>query len=774
MNFFIKEIIMRAVLSIIMCFICFCAKAQSNLFGTVVAAPDSVGVCDCNIALVCGDSICYETKPELDGGFFIGGVTNGDYTVEVDGLGYETFRQEISVDENMMLIIVLQPLSSINLGEVIVSADRSDMVKRTHDGQIFYLSDDAKNKRNPFMALQEIPLLISNPNTSQIQTIDGVTPLILIDGNRVNSGIAPIDPQEIESVEVITNPSARYLKYGYKSVVNIKLKRKQSPYQWFELATRHDIPLNYGFGVGYFEVGDPKYSLYGRAVYNYRYHDDYDMEMSRTDTGYVQQFSQCQRFDGWNWVGELLFKANPTRSNYFAAHLFGTTETKKNSLNGSGDMTIVEQDALPYDFNGNARNESAIITGSAYYKHSFENNSEIEARVAYNFNKNDYADKRIDEYESEQPSVYSYEQQFHNKRQSGLLQIDYSNSYSDYGIVTAGAHTSLRYDRVTHASQPYSRFKHREISQYVYAGWVNKFWNKVWFVATAGIDGIWLKADESSNQYFRPRVSLGLTWIIDSHHSVGLDYQLTNTAPEVGQLNPYNTSTDIMTENVGNPYLLPQSMHYLPLTYTYNIEGLYIRPIAYYKRINDMISRTGYTNANGVFVSTYENLGHFSQVLAALDVSYRLNHGRVYAKCGWYANYYTGQPRHNMFFVQGGFNYTLDKFSFYGKFGYQDRSIDSDISWTRYYKPLLAELQVNYNITPDFYIGACLQHFTGKYHSKTTIETGSYIQIEDIYHVDRNLRPWVILRYTFRRNESRKIKLDNVLESKEQGISITP
>ena len=57
--------------------------------------------------------------------------------------------------------------------------------------------------------------------------LNGETPLILINGNIINSGISPINPSDIESVEVINTVPARYLQDGYNGIVNIKLKKYQ-------------------------------------------------------------------------------------------------------------------------------------------------------------------------------------------------------------------------------------------------------------------------------------------------------------------------------------------------------------------------------------------------------------------------------------------------------------------------------------------------------------------------------------------------------------------
>ncbi len=749
------------------------SHAQSKLSGSVVSATDSTGIELCNITLIQGDNVIYTTVTDANGAFALDSIAGGHYAVEMDIFGFNTHRDSLHIANHtsyVMPTVSLTPRMTTELNEVVITADRSHSVTRTADGQIFYLSETAKKQHNPFKALQEIPLLISDPSRSSISTIDVNSPLILIDGNRVNSGVAPISPADILSVEVITNPSARYIKDGVKAIINIKLKRKEKPYIWYELATRNDIPLGYGFGVGYFEIGNPKYSLYGRSSVNYTYHDDTDSEISRSDTGYTQDFSQRNRNDKRNWEGELLFKANPSGADYFATHFYATTGINKDRLTGNGNL-MTDDASSPYSFHGNSRDKSTIITASSYYKHAFRKGNELEARVAYNYNKNRLTNARSDIFTDEAQNLLT-RQLFNNRRHSASLQIDYQNEYSENGVFSAGAHTSLTLDRVEHAFQPYSMFKHNEVSQYIYAGWVNKFFNKLWFVGSAGVEGIWLKADAYSNHYFRPRVSVGLNWVINQHNSIGLDYQLTNTAPEVGQLNPFNTSTDMIVKNVGNPYLRPQYMQYIPLSYTYNIKGLYVRPVVYYKRINDMLSATGYTDEDGAFVSTYENHGHFTQLYAVLHLSYRLKNGGVYGSAGWYGNYYKKQSAHSAFTSQFGFYYYVKKFSFYGTFSYDNRFV-SKLAVTRYYRPSMAELQVNYNFTPDFYIGACLTHSTGEYHTRTITRSGSYKQIDNTKYRERNLRPWIIIRYTFRKNSDRKINLNKVLNSQEKGIKLS-
>lgn len=764
---------MRSVVSLIFLFITLCAGAQTNVYGAVVSQADSVGIGNCNITLLQGDSIMHTVVAEADGGYFIRNVTDGRYTLEADALGYEDYYDTIEVKAGVSpLMLFMKPRKVTQLDELVVEGDRSKTVTITSGGQKFYLSASAKKERNPFKALQEIPLLLSDMATSTVKLISGESPLVLIDGNRVNSGIAPIEPADIESVEVITNPSARYIKDGVKAIINIKLRRKEHPYTWFELATRHEVPIARGFGVGYFEVGNPKYSLYGRVSDNYSHNLDVEKYVTRSNAGYSQQFKELGRFGGNSIEGELLFKGNPTKDDYFAVHAFAKHRKADSDFDGDGTIDVAGSESVPYAYDAADREKNLILTGSAYFKHTFDARSELEASLAYNYNKNRVADERYDYY-TNTPEPYVDENLFRNRRHSGSFNINYINEYHSDASFSAGASVDFNSDKIVHALEPYSVFRHRQTGAYAYAGWVKRFFGRVWLNASCGVQGMWLEADDFSQNFVFPRAAANINWPIDSHNSLSLAYQYTSDAPSIGQLTPYNTSTDITTQTVGNPDLKPQNMHYIPLTYTFYSGNWYVMPSFYYKRVNKMLSPVGYTNEDGVYVSTYANLGHFSQTNALLSVNYRLKSGRILLQGGCLSNYYKGQDRHHAYYVNLDFNYTLKKFYFALSMAYWNQGIDSPISWHRYYSPAKAEAQVNYFITPNFYVGVCLQNFAGSHRATLYTESGTYRQVVKSHRKDLNMRPWFIVRYTFRKNSDRKIKLDKVLESKESGISIT-
>ena len=515
------------------------AHGQNVFHGDIVSMNGKVGIANGYVLLIQDGKIFKTTSSDKKGHFSLSNVPDGNYAVEVTCLGYQTVCDSLCITETTKRIYKLEEETKI-LDEVIVV----------------------------------IPTIISDVNTSSVKMLNGETPLILINGNMVNSGIGPISPADIESVEVVNSVSARYLQEGVTSILNIKLKKQTKPYLWLEGATRHEIPLDNGFGVGYFEVGNHKVSLYGRAAYHYKYHDDVESLVNRENTGYKQSYNLSTRNDGSKWIGELLLKYQMTARDYFAAQIYDSYHATKE--NGSARGFYKTDISQAYGFNSLDKNRSNILTTSLYYKHTFTKNSELELRLAYNFNKNKYTANRKDFYDEQ---LDEDDTRYDNKRHSGSFNIDYSKEFANNGSLIAGSRSTLVMDEINNLMGKNPLFKHHNYNQYMYVGYGGscKFLR---YNASIGLEGIWAKAGEVSYCYFRPRGNVSTTWVVNFHNSVRLSYRLTNTAPNVAYINPYNTSTDSLLVSIGNPELKPQMTQYASVSYTLNGKriGIHVLP----------------------------------------------------------------------------------------------------------------------------------------------------------------------------------------------------
>lgn len=732
--------------------------AQVTMTGKVINGENGKSLEDAHVSVSRNDSIVAFAVTGSDGRFRIPQLEACAYTVIIRQLGFETLQKYVPADSLAVFQTFTLPKQAVKLDELVVEGDQSMVVTRTANGQKFYLSKEAKETENPFMALKEIPVLVSNDATNSVTMLDGSQPMVLIDGNWVNSGISPINPKDIESVEVIDVPGARFLKEGYRNVINIKLRRDRTPYMYFETATRHEVPLRNGFGVVYFEVGNKNVSLYGRSAINYTHDDKNETDIVRETSAYSQAFKQLGKTNGHDWLGELILKWRVSDKDYVAVHGYTTTKRFKNTLNGEG--TITTGVVSPYIYDSRYRDNSKVWTASAYYRHTFAPGKDLEMRFAYNYNDNSNGGNRSDVYPD---YTYLNDFLFKNNRNSGSFSLDYSNN-----AFSLGSKTTVNKDEINQVSEGYPVFNHRRWNEYVYGSYYGRV-KRFQYMLSAGVDMVWLKAGDVENSYVRPRGSLSGTYSFNDNNSLQLSYMMDNSFPSEALLNPYNTSTDSLVVETGNPYLTPMMSHTVSLAYTFNRKGLYVSPGITYARTTDVIEAFGTTDG-GIYTSSYRNYGYNAVLKTSADVSYRIKKwGRVYGGTGMYRDYYTGVSGKNAVTANVGFEARYKKLYFNMAVEYRSRAY-SPLTRIKYNSPTYASAQVNFNIKKNLYVAVCIQSLDA--YSQTMVTRDG-----DFYSWSKNrhttaLRPWILIRYSIRKNAKKKINLGNVLYNQESGISL--
>lgn len=151
---------------------------------------------------------------------------------------------------------------AIQIGEVTVEANRSNTVKRTAQGQTFMLSAASMKKKDIIQALQEIPALTIDPDTRKIFMSNGSQPLVLINGVRRERGLSAISPEDIISVDVVQTASAEFMREGYTSVVNIKVKKSDRKYMLVNAGINTHPAIRFGIADASLETGNSRSSFY--------------------------------------------------------------------------------------------------------------------------------------------------------------------------------------------------------------------------------------------------------------------------------------------------------------------------------------------------------------------------------------------------------------------------------------------------------------------------------------------------------------------------------
>lgn len=162
-------------------------------------------------------------------GFFsLKNIPKGDYLLKISFIGYENFTQPIQVESSKINLgtIALQQTSE-NLSEVVVEKKRSGFSyavdRKTINASAF------PNATNTIDLLTNVPSLQVSVD-GKITYREGGTFSVYINGIAVKDGqerLRTLDASQIEKIDIITNPSARYSASGTAGIIRVTLKKKR-------------------------------------------------------------------------------------------------------------------------------------------------------------------------------------------------------------------------------------------------------------------------------------------------------------------------------------------------------------------------------------------------------------------------------------------------------------------------------------------------------------------------------------------------------------------
>ncbi|AUD01899.1 outer membrane beta-barrel family protein [Spirosoma pollinicola] len=174
------------------------------------------------------DSLLTGSQANGEGVFVVSNLPSGSLTMRVTFVGYQTLEQTIRINQAQTDVgtLALKPDASM-LKEVNVTGEKSaismTMEKRTFNvaKNLTTIGGTAENvlKNVPSITLDES----GNPSLRNMATT------IYVNGKPTQLTLSQIPANQIESVEVISNPSARYDASTSGGIVNLVLKKNRLP-----------------------------------------------------------------------------------------------------------------------------------------------------------------------------------------------------------------------------------------------------------------------------------------------------------------------------------------------------------------------------------------------------------------------------------------------------------------------------------------------------------------------------------------------------------------
>lgn len=603
--------------------------AQSLVQGRVQDA-DKVPLEGCSVWFLQADTLAGSCITDSKGNFTLKNLPEGDYVCRVSMIGFKQAERTFRLAGKVGLPPFVLEKELTQLDEVTVTADRRDVVKSDAGSLTYTLSEHAKQSRTAYEALMEIPRLLVDPVQRKITLASsGKSPLILIDGVRREGYMDALNPEIIESVEVVEVPSARYT--GDESttcILNIHLKRdKLHPYVNGIAAVTHAVTSKYGVGTVSLETGDSISSLY-LSLQDFYYKDDMSDLYSESLSGDLLRRQSSKSEYNCNVISAMLGGDRIFSDKDYAAFSLGWYTHPTRTRDDEQGTVEYLSDGRTSDMSGyqKSNNHYHMVGADVYYKHSFSKDHTLELTGNYTYNGRTSRGERN---ELNDFFLNSHTIDLDNSYHSGTLKADYAKTFGGKYTLSAGSNTGYSVTDIDDKLDGLPSFLYKRWKEYLYAGFDNNRSDaKFKYSLSVGVDMMFTEADGVKNHYIDVLPAVALTYRFNPVHTLTLSYNRLRFSPSISMLNPRNLSTDSLYIQQGNPFLTPSYQDNVRLGYRLNYKKLFFEPYVAYTYASKLISAFGFVEDN-VYTNTYKNFQCASILMAGGSLNYNLPFGNL-------------------------------------------------------------------------------------------------------------------------------------------------
>lgn len=551
---------------------------------------------------------------EENGSFLLDKLEAGSYKIEFSYVGFKSEDRLIDLSENKDLGKISLSESSEKLNETTVVA-KAPTITKTAEKLVFNVENTSFSVGSTMDLLKKTPGVLVMGNEIKVKLN---APIIFINGKRVYLSSSEVisllentDAANIKSIEVITNPSAKYdadagtvlniitskaISIGYKGSVNTTFEQAVYP--------------KYNFGTSHF-YKNKWLNLY--ASYNYKTRKEY-----KEDDSYIRFFQPDEVSTKSIWETDFNRTTNSENHNGHVVLDFTLDEKSTVSLTSNisvspnvtyqnnGETLIydsqmqldstrttksgVEYDkqnlAFSLDYNRSLNDSGSTISATANYISYDHNQDQNVGSDYFSDNGTFLRNNSFQTYSDQNSSIFTAQTDYTTTILEGDFEVGLKLSSID-------TDSKLDYFDVLGSSSNFNSllsddFNYKEA---IYAQYFNysKSWKKWSF--NAGIRGEYTDIDAisrslgevNSQKYYELFPTTSVSYKLNENNVLGLSYKRSIQRPRYESLNPFRY---FITENnfiAGNPNLKPAIEDRITLSYDYKNKLFFS---FYYQKVN--------------------------------------------------------------------------------------------------------------------------------------------------------------------------------------------
>lgn len=568
------------------------------------------------------------------------------YKLKISAIGYSTLERKVSFELNMagmrtgdmsgMLNAVDKDLGNFKLTidaqqlENVTVVSNKPLLTMNIDRKVFNVEKNLTSVGGTAVdVMKNVPSL--NVDIDGNVTMRNAAPQIFVDGRPTTMSLDQIPADAIATVELITNPSAKFdASGGGAGILNIVLKKNRKAGYNGNVRASIDSRGRPGFG-GDINIKQQKVNFFAAAMLGMR------KSISEVTTERTDFFS--------NSTAHTLQNNNPVNRGFFSFGRMGMdyflnnrntitiggnivrgqfkTNDLLNSINDTTySGTYVNETGTRSSYSiGNFRNYGSTIS----FKHNYaKTGKELTADANFNYSKNDNkSDNDQKQYTSNtSPKGLNLLQ---NTMGGGTtkfftVQTDFTNPLTAKMKIEMGVRAAYRdfssYNTISNNYKDYNGqllFGNSIATDYkftdaVYAGYTTFSQQLKSFTYQLGLrlesskyeGNLITKNQKFSNSYpFSLFPSGFFTYKLNDKQDMQLNYSRKINRPNFFQLIPFLDLTDPLNISKGNPNLIPEFTNLAELSYQNQLNNKHsFFTTLYFRNTNDLIARYQYRDVN--------------------------------------------------------------------------------------------------------------------------------------------------------------------------------
>jgi hypothetical protein len=574
---------------------------------------------------------------QQDGRFKIKQLRPGSYTLIADFLGYKSqIISEVHIGRDSREVdvgeIILKPLA-VNMDAVEVEGQKAPITYKIDKKVINVEEQMTVTSGSAVEVLENVPSV--RVDIEGNVSLRGSTSLrLLIDGRPSildpSDALQQIPASRIATIEIITNPSAKYDPEGTTGIINIIMKKGKGG------GTSGIFSMNAGLNNKYatdgtFEYKTDKYSAVIGGNYRDQNFDGSEIERSQTTLNNTTTFvntagTSNHGFSGWGITGGIDYY--PNVRNQLGLNLrIGNFSHNRSSLLDYEEWTSRNPAKIASLSEAQRERSGNYYSLNGNYKHRFTG-KDHEFNAVFSWRYRDFDAISADVLKVDESIIEARKTVETGPGSELTVRLDYQRPIQEKGRFETGYHYEVDDDEeqndfyelntLTNKYELKSLFGN--VSEYtrqihaVYGLYANEWSNFGYQIGLRGelaLRNITSRNSASSFKidrwdYFP---TIHTSYKMPNGQQFMLSYTRRINRPRGWWLEPFITWVDAYTVRSGNPELLPEYVNSFELGYQMFIGKSLFSIESYYRKSENKIERVRSVYQENVFLHTMANIG---------------------------------------------------------------------------------------------------------------------------------------------------------------------